>query len=126
MTATLVPSSTGVRSNTTAARHTLVGLPPHERQELALADLLDDGVPDGAVGLDVRSDAAGPKIERDRSAEPRCELIGIGEQVPGLVSAGLEDDFTFNVHPASIVQLSVAQLIEMCNCLVAHRRQTHT
>ena len=70
-------------------------------EALALADLLDDGVPDGAVGLDVRSRAAGSKVEGDRRAEPRCELVGIGEQVPGLVPAGVEDDFTFTcIRPA--------------------------
>ena len=98
VTATLVPCSTGVSSNTTRLVHALVGVPPHEREPLAFAHVLDHRVPHGPVRLDVGRGTSWPKIEAQRCAEPCRELVGIGEQVPGLVSVGVQDDFTFHVH----------------------------
>ena len=108
-----------------ATRNPVVGLPPHEREALPFAHLLDDRVTGGAVRLEVRGRATGSKVERQRAAEPRRELIGIGEQVPGLLTTGVQDDLTLHSHPASIVQLSGCTTPFKCATVWLHHPTLH-
>src|SRR5262249_1965667 len=63
-----------------------------------------DGRADDTVRLEVGGRAPGFEIQGEGRTEPLGQLVGIGEELPGIFEGRVEDDVTFHAHGPSIVQ----------------------